>query len=131
MDNDAKCLKCGAQLDRGARDGVCPKCFLGQALASFLASQWSRQPDHPAHSSRLGRNMLAGGHRTENRSVYYDRIEKKWHALTGAQGGAVKRLVFNEVAAKGFCQALAECQRVLVPGGRLIATVTHMSAQQL
>jgi SAM-dependent methyltransferase len=29
--------------------------------------------------------------------AYYDRIARKWHSLTGAQGGAFKKLVLNEV----------------------------------
>ena len=31
MINYAVCLKCGAPLNEDARDGVCPKCLLGQA----------------------------------------------------------------------------------------------------
>ena len=29
-------------------------------------------------------------------TAYYDRIARKWHAVTGAQGGALKRLVLNQ-----------------------------------
>ena len=32
MADDSKCLKCGVPLTSDARDGVCPKCLLGQAL---------------------------------------------------------------------------------------------------
>jgi SAM-dependent methyltransferase len=30
-------------------------------------------------------------------TAYYNRIARKWHAVTGAQGGAVKKLVLNEL----------------------------------
>ena len=36
MDDDANCLKCGGPLTPDAREGVCPKCLLGQALADDL-----------------------------------------------------------------------------------------------
>src|SRR5262245_34725927 len=29
--------------------------------------------------------------------AYYDRIARKWHAVTGAQGGALKKLVLNDL----------------------------------
>src|SRR2546426_6337561 len=28
---------------------------------------------------------------------YYDRIARKWHSVTGAQGGALKKLVLNDL----------------------------------
>lgn len=34
-------------------------------------------------------------------------------------------MLFNELTAGGLHRALAECQRVLAPGGRLVATATH------
>lgn len=30
-------------------------------------------------------------------SAYYDRIARKWHAVTGAQGGALKRFILNDL----------------------------------
>src|SRR5574341_2165007 len=44
MANDSKCLKCGAPLTPDARDGVCPKCLLGQALAGPEASESAGTP---------------------------------------------------------------------------------------
>ena len=32
-----------------------------------------------------------------NPVAYYDRIARKWHAITGAQGGALKKLVLNDL----------------------------------
>ena len=34
MADQSKCPKCGTPLTRDARDGVCPKCLLAQALMS-------------------------------------------------------------------------------------------------
>ena len=42
MANDSNCLKCGAPLTPDARDGVCPKCLLGQALAAPV--RWLQHP---------------------------------------------------------------------------------------
>jgi hypothetical protein len=50
MPDDAKCLKCGAPLTLDARDGVCPKCLLEQALAGDGArpTPGARTPACPA-----------------------------------------------------------------------------------
>jgi hypothetical protein len=31
------------------------------------------------------------------RPAFYDRIARKWHAVTGSRGGALKRLVLNDL----------------------------------
>jgi SAM-dependent methyltransferase len=37
----------------------------------------------------------------------------------------IANMVFSEVITRGMARALAECSRVLAPGGRLVATVSH------
>ena len=49
MANESKCLKCGAPLNRDARDGVCPKCLLGQALADDVQGRLPENRNHETY----------------------------------------------------------------------------------
>jgi serine/threonine protein kinase/WD40 repeat protein len=58
MSNESKCLKCGAPLTPDARDGVCPKCLLGQALAADVGASGSdladcRAPETPVPGTKV------------------------------------------------------------------------------